>query len=180
MKKYFCLAVCFLLILSGCATTGNVGVLDGGGKKSKKFKQLSDEEALKTVVTMYNVVTEAGDDQVAKSIALDVYLQELMKRKSAYIASSGVFELSYEHQALDKWTDREIAEMYKTLECKVQVYETTKPEELNEDGKALRLIRITAMDAVYKEGTKRDIFRNAMDVAMNALMIAANIALAMI
>ena len=169
-----------LLTLQGCATTSRVGVLDESGQKVKKFKDLSDEDALKTVVAIYNCVPPSAEDVVAKNIALKEYVAELAKRKSKFLEGSGVFQLEYKDEDPKSWSDQQTAEMYRLLEAKAVRYDQTDIGGLSEQDKALRLIRVTAMNVIYGEGSKRDIFRNAMQISMNVLMIALNVALAAI
>jgi len=179
-SKYIIFILFISLAVPGCATTSCVGVLDESGKKVKKFKDLSDEEALKTVVAIYNCVPPSDEDIIAKNIALKEYIGELAKRKSTYLEGSGVFQLTYKDEMLKTWSDQQTAEMYRLLEAKAVRYDKTDIGGLSEQDKALRLIRITAMQVIYREGTKRDIFRNTMLMATNVLMVAMSVAVSIL
>lgn len=182
MKRSIYLSFCFLfcIVLAGCATVGGGDTSAKADDGVKKFKKLSDEDALKTVVAIYNVKIDSPMDMTARNIAFDTYIGEIKKRRSKYLEDSGVFQLSYDQENIKKWTDRQIVETFRALETKTLEFEKAKAEDLTEEDRTMQLVRLTAMNAIYKEGAKRDLFRNIMEASMNALMIAASIAAAMI
>ncbi|MDD3089297.1 MAG: hypothetical protein PHT95_05055 [Candidatus Omnitrophica bacterium] len=168
--------VCVSFLFQGCATTSNAG----RHSSDLTIKGLSDEDALKKVVALYNVKVETADDMIARNIALGVYLDELRKRKSEYIASSGVFDLEFRREDLKKWTDREIVRMFRSLDTMSMPYDRAETSAMSENEKALMVLRLTARQVVHEEGKRRDIVRNVSEAAMNALMVAASIAVAII
>lgn len=169
-----------VIALAGCATTGGGDIHARAGQHATKFKKLSDEEALKIVAAVYNCRSEAPMDMTAKNITLGTYIDDLKKRRSKYLEDSGVFQLSFDREDIKKWTDRQIVETFRALETKALQYERTGEADLREEEKTAQLIRLTAMDAIYREGKRRDLFRNILEASMRALTIAASIAAAMI
>jgi predicted small secreted protein len=182
MRKALPTLLIVAFALSGCATVGagEKVVFDGGSKGERKFKDMSDEEALKITVAVYNVTPETEEDIKAKNIAMGAYVAELKKRKSKYLDDSGVFKLAYEEIDLKKWSDQDIVTMFRTLEARASSYGRVEVNKLEEGPKALMLMRLTAMNAVFEEGKRRDLFRNMVDVAMNAFLVFASVAVAII
>lgn len=182
MRKTIPILLIAVFVLSGCATTGagNRVVFDGGKSGERKFRDMNDEEALKITVAVYNVTPETEEDVRSKNIAMGLYIGELKKRKSKYLDDSGVFKLAYEEIDLKKWSDQDIVTMYRILETKASSYGRIEVNKLEEGPKALMLMRLTAMNAVFEEGKRRDLFRNMADVAINALLVFASVAAAII
>lgn len=178
IKKILMIFLC--LSMAGCITTRHNIALDGGPQGERKFMDLSDEEALQMVVMLHNVTPAISEDVIAKSIAIVEYTRELKKRKSQYIESSGILELASKELDLDEWTDKEIVEMYRLLDYQVSIYKDAKIEEFSEEERALRVIRITAKNAIFLEGKKRDLLRSFMDIFGQVLLIAVNVALSAI
>lgn len=166
-------------MLAGCATAGTMAFKEGSAE-CKKFKDLSDDEALKTVADLYNVVPETDKDGVAKNVALTEYFKELKARKSKYVDESGVYDLGYVEIDLRKWSDGEIVELYNYLESGIRKYESGKIEEMTGKDRSMMAIYMTARNAVYKEGKRRDLMSNITQIVGTVLVAALNVALAAI
>ena len=151
-----------------------------GSPEYKKFKDLSDDEALKTVADLYNVVPETDKDGIAKNVALTEYFKELKARKSQYVDGSGIYNLAYVEIDLKKWSDDEIVELYRYLESAMRKYESVKIEEMTGKDKSMMAIYMTARNAVYKEGKRRDLMSNITQIVGTVLVAALNVAIAAI
>jgi hypothetical protein len=180
MKNKVSLILVFAITFTGCATTSTKLGYKKDSVEFREFKELSDDEALKMVAELYNVTPDNEKDGIAKNITLTEYMADLKKRKSPYIDASGMYELSYTEVDLRKWSDQEIVEFYKYLTQKVRGYERVNEVSLSERAKAIRVIHITARNAVYAEGKRRDIVRQLMEVVGTVLVTALNAALYMI
>jgi predicted small secreted protein len=178
MRRFFAVILCCFLA-AGCSTTNTMGFREGSGEQGK-FKSLSDEEALAMVAEIYNVAPETEKDGIAKNIALAEYIKELKKRRSKYIEASGIYELGYVDVDIRKWSDTEIVEYYTYLSSRVKEYEAVKSLELTDRWKAEVSMYVTARNAVFQEGKRRDHVRQFVEIAGTVLVAALNAAIAAI
>lgn len=169
-------AVFLCISLAGCAgTRSNIIGYSKETPQVKKFKDLSDREALEMVVELYNAKPSVNEDVLAKNIALQTYVEQLRKRKSKYLESSGIFDLEYTPVGYEKWDDKKIVALYKYLDSKIYAGSWDRISELPEEDRRMMVIRITARDVVYKEGRHRDIVRQSAEIAGQVLMTALSI-----
>lgn len=168
------------MLSSGCATTRLPKGYKVGGEELVRFKDLSDDQALKMVVLIYNVKPELWEDEISRSLTLEEYLKLLKKRHSKYVKSSGIFELEYKKERLNKWSDEDLLKILKALDSKSQDYYEVTAGELSERENAVRIMRLTGMSVIVNELKKRTGTRTAMQVFGQALTVALSIALAVI
>lgn len=180
MRRFPVLILCAAALLSGCATMRYPGAYKVEGVEVKDFKQLDDDRALKLVALIYNVGTEAWEDGIARSIALEEYLKLLTGRKSKYIKESGVFDIKYEKVRLSTWKDDDLIRLYDVLDLKTRGYYIDSSAELTETENAKRIMYLTAINAVTKELTIRDGKRTAFSVVGQVLLTVLSAALSMI
>lgn len=173
MKKAMLLLLCLSLFVPGCATTSAKAVLDPGVNGKKMFGRLSDEEALKMYMTMYNVTPQTDQDLVAKNVTLGEYRTELKKRRSQYLEASGVFRLSYAEVDLTAWPKEKIRRTHDLLDSSMAIYKKMDISKLNDEEKALRVIRITARDAFWREAGRRDLLVGTWETAWGILLTVA-------
>ena len=172
--------LCVCLLVSGCATMQYPTRYKVEGKEVKEFKELDDDRALKLVALIYNVKHEIWEDDIARSIALQQYIELLKKRKSQYIKKSGIFEINYEKVKISSWKDDDLMKLYDVLEPKAALYYVDAAPELNEIQNAERIIYLTALSAITTEMKKRNNTRNVVSVAGQVLMGALTVALSML
>ena len=181
IKRLLILTLCISIAGAGCAgTKGNIIGYSEENPEAKKFKDLSDREALNMVVVIYNVEPRDNEDNLAKTIAIQTYMAEMKKRKSKYLKESGIFEVEVTEIDLKKWDDKKVAALYKYLDDKIYAGAWDRLSELPGDEKDLMVIRMTARDVLYKEGRTRDVVRQSAEVAGHVLMTALSIAASMI
>jgi len=150
------------------------------GKEYKEFKQLDDDHALKVVALIYNVKTEGQEDAIARSIALEEYLNLLAKKKSRYIKNSGIFNIKYDKVNISSWKDDDLIKLYDTLVPKTDTYYMDTAPELTEIQNARRIMYLTAVNFIAKELKKRENTKSAISVACQILLTALSAALAII
>lgn len=178
--RYAIFLILISAALSGCATMEYPRAYKVEGKEYKEFKQLDDDHALKVVALIYNVKTESQEDTIARSIALEEYLNLLAKRNSRYIKKSGIFGIKYDKIKLSSWKDDDLIKLYDTLIPKTDSYYMDTAPELTEIQNAHRIMYLTAVNSVVKELKKRQNTKSAMSVACQLLLTALSAALAMI
>ena len=179
MKSSIFIAVVSLAI-SGCATMNYPNAYKIEGKEYAQFKELDDDRALKLVALIYNVQTQAWEDGIARSIALEDYLTLLAKRKSKYIKNSGIFEAKYEKVKLPSWKSEDLIKLFETLSPKTEGYYMDAAPELTEAQNAQRIVYLTAANAIDNEMKKRRNAQGAISIASQILMTALSVALSMI
>ena len=176
INKYLLLSIAFCLLLSGCATTGNKLAYDKHADKFKLLDDVSDEKALETYILIYNVQPRAWNIETAKNLSLEEFAYALKKRKSRLIKESGVFDLEYSKVDLSKWTDAQVLEFYDYLDASVKRVDINAIPESTDDENALRIIYMTARDAIAKEGYRREGLRNFWTIFGQVVNIALAIA----
>lgn len=167
-------------MISGCATMHYPSAYKVEGQEFKKFKELDDDKALKVVALIYNVNHDEWEDSMARSLALEEYLNLLRKRKSKYIKGSGIFDIKYDKVKISRIKDRDLIKLYKALAPKADNYYMDSSQELTERENARRIVYLTAMGSIATEMKKRDNTRNAMSIASQVLLTAITVALQMI
>lgn len=177
---YTIFLICISAMLSGCATMEYPSAYKVEGKEYKDFKQLDDDHALKVVALIYNVKTESQEDAIARSIALEEYLNLMAKRKSRYIKDSGIFSIKYDKVKISSWKDDDLIKLYDTLAPKTDAYYMDTAPELTEIQNARRIMYLTAVNSIVKELKKRENTKSAISVACQLLLTALSTALAMI
>lgn len=173
MRKIIFLLLCLSFLVPGCATTSTKTVLDPGVSGKRTFGRLSDEEALKMYMTMYNVTPQTDRDLVAKDITLVEYRTELKKRRSKYLDASGVFRLSLAEVDLTTWPKEQIIKTHDLLDASMAIYKKVDLSKLNDEEKALRVIRVTARNAFWREAGRRDLLVNTWETAWGILLTVA-------
>ncbi len=176
----FILAVLVYAAISGCASTKAHYGYKVDGQQYASFKELDDEQSLKMVVMLYNVPTETYEDKTAKNITITKYMELLQKRKSDYIAGSGVFDLQYEKIDLKVWPEDDLISVYRALAEKPGVYDHQTTHELSENDNATKIVRLTGMEEIVRELRNRQNTRQAWSILAQVLTIALNVALAAI
>jgi hypothetical protein len=171
---------CACLLLSGCAAVRFPSVYKVEGKEVKDFKELDDDKALKLVTLIYNVKHDVWEEGIARSIALEQYINLLAKRKSKYIRSSGIFGVTYDKVKLASWPDEDLEKLYDTIEPKASAYYVDAAPDLSDIQNAERIMYLTAMSAVEAEMKSRGSKRTAVALAGNILIGALSIAMAML
>ena len=177
---FLILLACVCVITSGCATMRYPSAYKVAGIEVKKFEELDDEKALKLIALIHNVNHENWEDNIARSLALQKYLDLLTKRKSKYIKDSGVFDMTYEKVNLTKWADDDLIKLYDTLETKAGAYYIDSAGELTETENTERIVYLTAQSAMATEMKKRNNTRNAASIATQVLGGILTIALSML
>jgi hypothetical protein len=172
------LSVCF--VICGCATMRYPGAYKVEGMEFKDFGQIDDDRALKVVALIYNVKSECWEDGIAKSLALQEYLNLLSKRKSQYVKKSGVFEIKFEKVKLSSWSDNDLVRLYDCLEPKARMYYTDSAQELNETQNAQRIVYLTGINSAVSELKRRDITQKTIMIAGQVLSTALMVALSFI
>lgn len=172
--------LCICSSLMGCATTRLPKGYKVEGEEYLSFKDLSDEQALKMVVLIYNIKPEAWEDEISRKLTLEEYMALLKKRHSKYVKQSGIFDLKYEKEDLKKWSDKDLIKIYETLEAKTKGYYDVTAGELSDRQNAVRVMHLTAMGVIVKELQKRETTRSALQVAGEVLTIALSVALSFI
>lgn len=170
--------ICFTLC--GCAAMRYPTCFKVEGKEFKEFKDLDDDKALKVLALIYNVQPATYDQGVARSIAIEEYQGLLSKRRSKYVAESGIFQIKYDKVNLRAWTNGDLEKFYRTMYPKAVCYYQDAAPELSEQQNAERIIYVTAVNAAAKELKRRSSADRAMTVAGQLLAGALSIALAMI
>ncbi len=165
---------------SGCVTMRLPSAYKVEGQEFKEFKELDDERALKLVALIYNVKFEAWEDNIARSIALEEYLNLLKKRGSRYIRKSGIFNIKYDKARLSKWKDEDLEKLFDNLAPKTDAYYMETAPELTEVENARRIIYLTAINSVEREFKKRNNTRTALAVAGDILVGILTVAMSMI
>lgn len=150
------------------------------GQELVRFKDLSDDQALKMVVLIYNVKPELWEDEISRSITLSEYMALLKKRHSKYVKNSGIFDLEYKKENLKKWSDEDLLKIFNALDSKSRNYYEMTAGELSERENAVRIMRLTAMSVIVKELKTRTGTRAAMQVLGQALTVALSIAISVI
>jgi|GEM_PF-1827228 len=174
------ISACYCALLFGCATMRYPGAYKVEGMEFKDFSQIDDDRALKVVALIYNVKSDCWEDGIARSIALQEYLELLAKRKSQYVKSSGIFDIKFERVKLSSWKEGDLARLYDCLEPKARAYYIDSAPELSETQNARRIIYITALSATVKELKRRDITDKTIAIAGQVLSTALMIALSLI
>lgn len=172
--------LCACALVSGCATVRFPSVYKVEGKEVREFKELDDDKALKLVTLIYNVKVEAWEEGIARSIALEQYLNLLAKRKSKYIRSSGIFSVTYDKVKLASWTDDDLYKLCDSIGPKASAYYVDAAPELSDIQNAERIMYLTALNAVEAELKNRNSKRTALGLAGNILIGALSIAMAML
>ena len=131
-------------------------------------------------ILVFNIRTEAYDDAVARSVTISELMEQLKKRKSAYLNNSKVFDLSYESIDIQKWTDEDLISMYNSLEAKMSVYNGRGVAELSDRENALRIARITGMTEMVNELKRRQNKRQAWNIFAQVLTTTLQVALSAI
>jgi hypothetical protein len=176
MRKAIFLLLCLSFLVPGCATMSTKPVLDPGVKDKKTFGRLSDEEAVKMYVAIYNATPQTDQDLVAKNITLGEYRNELKKRGSKYLNDSGVFRFSYAGVDVTVWPKEEVTRIYGLLDASMALYKKIDLSKLDDDERALRVIRITGRDVCWRELQRRDILSTTWKTAWGVFFaIAKNI-----
>lgn len=150
------------------------------GKEFKEFKEMDDDHALKVVALIYNIKPADWEGGIARSIALEEYLNLLAKRKSAYVRNSGIFDIKYDKVKISKWKDEDLVKLYETIAPRAEAYYIDSAGDLTEIQNSERIIYLTSVNLVVKELKKRQNAKNAMTVASQVLVTALSIALSMI
>lgn len=150
------------------------------GKECKEFKELDDEKALKLIALIYNVRRDTPADDIARSLALEQYINLVAKRKSNYCKGSGIFDIKYDKVSLGGYEDEDLIKLYEDLEPKADGYRMESAQELSEAENARRIVYLTAICCVVREMKKRERTRQAMTVAGQVLAGALSVAMALI
>ncbi|MDP8298732.1 MAG: hypothetical protein P9L88_02340 [Candidatus Tantalella remota] len=175
ISLFLVLALAF--VITGCATTRHHFGYKVDGKAYTKFDELTDEQALKMTILVFNVRTEAYDDGVARSVTLTELMEQLKKRKSSYLKNSKVFELHYETIDIESWSDDDLIGMYNALEAKMSVYNGRDIVALSDRENALRIARITGMTEMVNELKRRQNKRQAWNIFAQVLTTALQVAI---
>lgn len=179
-QKYLLLIIALCFFVSGCATTGNKLAYDKNSEKFKLLDDVSDEKALETYILIYNVQPRTWEIETAKNLSLEEFLEALKKRKSKVIKESGVFELEYDAVDLSKWSDAQVLEFYDQMDAAVKNVHVPAIPESTDDENALRIIYMTAREAVAKEGNRREGLRNLWMIFGKVANIALAVAISII
>ena len=174
------LALILCVALAGCATMRYPCAYKIEGQEFKEFKDLDDERALKIVALIYNVQPDSWETGIARSVTLEEYQGLLKKRNSAYVKSSGIFDIQYDRVKFPAWKDQDLIKLYDALAPRACRYYADSAPELNELENARRIVYLTGTAAVVRELKKRDLTQRVMTVAGQVLASALSIALAMI
>ena len=173
--------VVFCMILTGCASLKHQKMgYKVDGVEFKTFKDLSDEQALKVTVMVYNVAGETPEEKIARSITLSEMIELLKKRKSAYLKNSGIFDMTYEEVDLKSWSDDDLTKVYHALKNRVDISNYRSISSLTEEENAHRIVYLTGMTAIVAELQKRDNVRQTWSVVGQVLMTALSIAVSAI
>jgi len=178
--KLAVLLIAVSIVSSGCATMRYPSAYKVEGKEVKNFKELDDDKALKLVALIYNIKSEATEDSIARSIALEEYLALLAKRNSKYIKKSGIFDIKYDKVKLSVWEDEELIRLCDALAPKTENFYMDSAAELTEIQNAQRIMYLTAINAIAREIHKRQNTKTVMSVASQVLLTALSAAMALI
>jgi len=168
------------LALGGCVSTGTQCGSLGKYRMSEQLKNINDEEALRIYCEIYNVPVKTKADEVARNIALGEFMKTVKRRSTRRIKESGVYDIEYEEVRLNKWSDTELASLYKHLEKESGDFSIEPDYVLSESEKGLKVVRATAMYVVFKEAKRRDSLKRGMELAAKALSVALTVALSII
>ncbi len=150
------------------------------GKEFKDFKELDDDRALKLIAQIYNVRHECWEDSMARSIALDEYINMLRKRKTLYAKKSGVFNIKYDKVKLSSWKKEELEKLYDLLDPKTQNYYMETAFKLTEAENAKRITYLTAINCVARELERRENTDKVLGTTAQVVMGALSVALSML
>lgn len=144
--------------------------MDPGPGKARCFENLSDEDAVKMVINLEEARPQTEEDAVAKTIALGLYVEELRKRNSSYVASSGVLRVPHPKEDLKKWSAKDLEKIHRALDSAMMIYEGVRLAELNDEERALRVIRMAASDAISRERRRRDLGRGMVEIPFSTVL----------
>lgn len=180
-KRFIFLIAVLSLALAGCATTKTQQYgYKVEGKEYRKFEELNDDEAMKVVISFFNVPEETYEDGVAKGLTIEKYMGVLEKRKSKYIKDSGIFSLAYQEIDLKLWNDQDLVTVYEALERRTIEYRYAPVATLSERENALRICRLTGMSCLVSELRRRKNTQEAWGVVAQVLTIGLQVALSML
>jgi hypothetical protein len=172
--------VCLALALSGCATMRYPKAYKVEGTECVDFKELDDEKALKLIALIYNVKHQDAVDDIARSLALEQYMNLVKKRNSVYCRNSGIFDIKYDKVVLKKMGDEDLYKLYEDLEPRAGTYYMESAKELSEAQNTQRITYLTAICCVANEMRRREGTRQAMAVAGQVLAGALTVAMSFI